>query len=201
MASAIASPRNRRLPNSERKVGWLRRWSKGLTIRQRILAVNIFAIAILFGSIFYLDSFRTRLTQARIEQAQSEAVMIAHMMAAIPPAASARPVAGPTAHTSGSTAPPRAAASAAAARALATTIAACPPRAIARASSPGFSGGAVHVTGIATPSSPSAASAAAYGAAASASRVITAYAISLLYSTPGAPCSATVRCHFMPHAR
>jgi len=74
------------LPQGERKIGRLRRWSKGLTIRQRILAVNIFAIAILFGSIFYLDSFRTRLTQARIEQAQSEAVMIAHMMAAIPPA-------------------------------------------------------------------------------------------------------------------
>ena len=75
------------MPQSERKVGWLRRWSKGLTIRQRILAVNIFAVAILFGAIFYLDSFRTRLTQARIDQAESEAVMIAHMMAAVPPAA------------------------------------------------------------------------------------------------------------------
>ena len=75
------------MAQTERKVGWLRRWSKGLTIRQRILAVNIFAVAILFGSIFYLDSFRTRLTQARIDQAQSEAVMIAHMMAAVPPAA------------------------------------------------------------------------------------------------------------------
>jgi len=75
------------LPKSERKVGWFRRWTKRLTLRQRILAVNIFAIAILFGSIFYLDSFRTRLTQARVEQAESEAVMIAHMMAAVPPAA------------------------------------------------------------------------------------------------------------------
>jgi two-component system sensor histidine kinase ChvG len=75
------------LPKSERKVGWFRSWTKRLTLRQRILAVNIFAIAILFGGIFYLDSFRTRLTQARIDQAQSEAVMIAHMMAAIPPAA------------------------------------------------------------------------------------------------------------------
>jgi len=75
------------LPASERKVGWFRAWTKRLTLRQRILAVNIFAIAILFGSIFYLDSFRTRLTQARIDQAESEAVMIAHMMAAVPPAA------------------------------------------------------------------------------------------------------------------
>jgi len=75
------------LPQNDRKVGRFRGWTKRLTLRQRILAVNIFAIAILFGSIFYLDSFRTRLTQARIEQAQSEAVMIAHMMAAIPAAA------------------------------------------------------------------------------------------------------------------
>jgi two-component system, OmpR family, sensor histidine kinase ChvG len=75
------------LPKSERTPGGFRGWTKRLTLRQRILAVNIFAIAILFGGIFYLDSFRTRLTQARIEQAQSEAVMIAHMMAAVPPAA------------------------------------------------------------------------------------------------------------------
>ena len=71
----------------ERKVGWFRAWTKRLTLRQRILAVNIFAVAILFGAVFYLDSFRTRLTQARLDQAQSEAVMIAHMMAAVPPAA------------------------------------------------------------------------------------------------------------------
>jgi two-component system sensor histidine kinase ChvG len=75
------------LPDNERKVGRFRAWTKRLTLRQRILAVNIFAVAILFGAVFYLDSFRTRLTQARVEQAQSEAVMIAHMMAAVPPAA------------------------------------------------------------------------------------------------------------------
>ncbi len=75
------------MPRSDREVGRFRAWTKRLTLRQRILAVNIFAVAILFGAIFYLDSFRTRLTQARIEQAKSEAVMIAHMMAAVPPAA------------------------------------------------------------------------------------------------------------------
>jgi two-component system sensor histidine kinase ChvG len=82
MASVTALPKS-----DDRKVGRFRAWTKRLTIRQRILAVNIFAVAILFGAIFYLDSFRTRLTQARIEQAKSEAVMIAHMMAAVPPAA------------------------------------------------------------------------------------------------------------------
>ena len=34
----------------------------GWSLRHRILAVNIFALAILAGSIFYLDSFRSRLT-------------------------------------------------------------------------------------------------------------------------------------------
>ena len=59
-------------------------WSRRLSLRQRILAVNIFAIAILAGSLFYLDGFRSRLTQARVEQAQAEAVMIAHMLAVLP---------------------------------------------------------------------------------------------------------------------
>ncbi len=59
-------------------------WSKRFSLRQRILAVNIFAIFILAGSLFYLDSFRGRLTQARVDQAQSEAVMISHMLSALP---------------------------------------------------------------------------------------------------------------------
>ena len=62
-------------------------WSRRLSLRQRILAVNIFAIVILAGSLFYLDSFRGRLTQERIEQAQAEVVMIAHMLGAIPTSA------------------------------------------------------------------------------------------------------------------
>jgi two-component system, OmpR family, sensor histidine kinase ChvG len=61
------------------------RWSRRLSLRQRILAVNIFAVVILAGSLFYLDSFRARLTENRVDQAQSEAVMIAHMLGAIPP--------------------------------------------------------------------------------------------------------------------
>ncbi|HYI49426.1 MAG TPA: ATP-binding protein [Allosphingosinicella sp.] len=64
--------------------GRIRGWSKRLSLRQRILAVNIFALAILAGGVFYLDSFRSRLTQARVDQARSEAVMIAHMLAALP---------------------------------------------------------------------------------------------------------------------
>ncbi|HEX8216267.1 MAG TPA: stimulus-sensing domain-containing protein [Allosphingosinicella sp.] len=61
------------------------RWTGRIALRHRILAVNIFALAILAGSLLYLDSFRSRLTQARIEQMASEASMIAHMLAAVPP--------------------------------------------------------------------------------------------------------------------
>jgi len=59
-------------------------WTRRISLRHRILAVNVFAVAILAGSIFYLDSFRARLTQARLDQAESETVMIAHMLSAIP---------------------------------------------------------------------------------------------------------------------
>jgi len=72
------------LPRSEERELGLK-WSRRLTLRQRILAVNIFAVVLLAGSLFYLDGFRGRLTQARIDQAQAEAVMIAHILPAIPP--------------------------------------------------------------------------------------------------------------------
>jgi len=68
--------------SEDRELGLV--WSRRLSLRQRIFAVNIFAVAILAGSLFYLDSFRTRLTEARIGQAEAEVVMIAHMLAALP---------------------------------------------------------------------------------------------------------------------
>ena len=71
------------MPRSDEKDLTLR-WSNRLSLRHRILAVNIFALAILAGSLFYLDSFRSRLTQARIQQMASESTMIAHMLAAVP---------------------------------------------------------------------------------------------------------------------
>jgi two-component system, OmpR family, sensor histidine kinase ChvG len=74
------------LPRSEDRELRLR-WSRRLSLRQRILAVNIFAIAIFAGSLFYLDGFRTRLTEDEIAQSKAEAVMVAHAIAAAPPAA------------------------------------------------------------------------------------------------------------------
>ncbi len=85
------SPRSRRstasataLPKSEESRLALR-WSGRIALRHRILAVSIFALAILAGSLFYLDGFRSRLTQERVDQVASEATMIAHMLAAVPP--------------------------------------------------------------------------------------------------------------------
>lgn len=52
-------------------------WTRRVAIRHRILAVNIFALLILAGLIFYLDGFRTRLTEAQVLQAKTEATMVA----------------------------------------------------------------------------------------------------------------------------
>ncbi|MGQ0558202.1 MAG: ATP-binding protein [Sphingosinicella sp.] len=79
-----ALPRNDASPlpgeDRELRLGW----SRQLSLRQRILAVNIFAIIILAGSIFYLDGFRSRLTQERIKQSQAQAVMMANLLGALP---------------------------------------------------------------------------------------------------------------------
>lgn len=66
------------------------RWTGRLSLTGRILAVNIFALAILAGSLFYLDSFRSRLTQARLAQAQTEVRLIADALAYAGPGAAPR---------------------------------------------------------------------------------------------------------------
>src|SRR3546814_4634112 len=63
------------------------RWSGRLSLTQRILAVNIFALVILAGSFFYLDSYRARATEGRLEQIETEAKLIAAALEAAPPAA------------------------------------------------------------------------------------------------------------------
>jgi two-component system sensor histidine kinase ChvG len=67
--------------NRERLLIWSRKWS----LTQRILAVNIFALAFLAGSIFYLDSFRSRLTSARLGEVQTQARLIADALSIAPP--------------------------------------------------------------------------------------------------------------------
>jgi len=60
------------------------RWAGRFSIKRRILAVNIFALAILAGSLFYLDSFRSRIQETRLRQAQTEVQLIATAVAAAP---------------------------------------------------------------------------------------------------------------------
>jgi two-component system sensor histidine kinase ChvG len=48
----------------------------------RILAINIFALAILAGSLFYLDGFRGRLTASAVTNAQMQARIVAAALAA-----------------------------------------------------------------------------------------------------------------------
>lgn len=48
------------------------RWSGRISLTPRILAVNVFALALLAGGFFYLDSYRTRILDARLEQSARE---------------------------------------------------------------------------------------------------------------------------------
>lgn len=53
------------------------RWPVGMSLTWRILAVNIFALAVLAGGFFYIDSYRTRLVDARLQQAASDIQLLA----------------------------------------------------------------------------------------------------------------------------
>lgn len=57
------------------------RWSGRLSLTRRILAVNIFALALLAGGFFYLDSYRTRLVDDRRVQAAREIEIMAKAIA------------------------------------------------------------------------------------------------------------------------
>jgi two-component system sensor histidine kinase ChvG len=57
------------------------RWSGSWMLLHRILAINILALAILAGSIFYLDGFRRRLTEQGVNNAQTEVRMAADALA------------------------------------------------------------------------------------------------------------------------
>ena len=56
-------------------------WSPGLSLTARILAVNVVALALLAGSLFYLDSYRNRLMAERFILARAEAQIAAQAMA------------------------------------------------------------------------------------------------------------------------
>ncbi|WP_380877832.1 ATP-binding protein [Sphingomonas sp. DBB INV C78] len=70
----------RRSDESDLALLWSARWS----LTTRILAVNIFALAMLAGGFFYLDSYRSQLNDARLEQAATQATLIAEALDAAP---------------------------------------------------------------------------------------------------------------------
>lgn len=53
------------------------RWSGRLSLTPRILAVNVFALALLAGGFFYLDSYRTRIVDDRLDQSARELKLLA----------------------------------------------------------------------------------------------------------------------------
>jgi len=57
------------------------RWSLGVSLTSRILAVNIIALGLLAGSLFYLDSYRNRLLAERFLLAGSETEIAADALA------------------------------------------------------------------------------------------------------------------------
>ncbi|WBH16539.1 stimulus-sensing domain-containing protein [Sphingomonas radiodurans] len=61
------------------------RWSGRVSLTRRILAVNIFALLLLAGGFFYLDSYRSRILDGNLDQAKREARLIARALAAVSP--------------------------------------------------------------------------------------------------------------------
>lgn len=60
-------------------------WSGRVSLTPRILAVNIFALAMLAGGFFYLDSYRSRIVDSRVAQASGEARLVAEALRAVAP--------------------------------------------------------------------------------------------------------------------
>jgi two-component system, OmpR family, sensor histidine kinase ChvG len=59
------------------------RWSRGLSLTARILAVNLFVLALLGAGLFFLDSYRVRLIAERELAARSQAAFLASSLALI----------------------------------------------------------------------------------------------------------------------
>ncbi len=69
--------------NEER--GLALRWSNRVSLTPRILAVNVFALALLGSGFFYLDSYRSRIVDSRVAQARREVRLVAQALASATP--------------------------------------------------------------------------------------------------------------------
>jgi two-component system sensor histidine kinase ChvG len=56
------------------------RWTRRVSLTWRILAVNIFAVAMLGGGLLYLDSYREQIIQERLEREQQSIWLLAHAL-------------------------------------------------------------------------------------------------------------------------
>ncbi len=63
-----------------------RQWTPRASLRTRILALNIFVLVLLAGSLFYLDQYRKQLIEERFNQARTEAEIIGDALAETPSA-------------------------------------------------------------------------------------------------------------------
>ncbi len=59
------------------------KWSGGLSLTARILAVNMFALALMAGGLFFLDSYRARLISERQEFAETQLATLRGSMAIV----------------------------------------------------------------------------------------------------------------------
>ncbi|MFN9376486.1 MAG: sensor N-terminal transmembrane domain-containing protein, partial [Novosphingobium sp.] len=61
-----------------------RDWTRRASLTARILAVNIIALGLMAGSLFYLDSYRNQLFAERYQLARAEAQIAAQGLASAP---------------------------------------------------------------------------------------------------------------------
>jgi two-component system, OmpR family, sensor histidine kinase ChvG len=61
------------------------KWSNRVSLTPRILAVNIFALALLGGGFSYLDSYRSRMVDSRVAQSMREVRLVAQAVASATP--------------------------------------------------------------------------------------------------------------------
>jgi two-component system, OmpR family, sensor histidine kinase ChvG len=73
------------LPRADRSEPQPLRWSGRVSLTTRILAVNVFALALLAGGFFYLQSYRSRLIDFRIDRAVREMSLIDDALEVAPP--------------------------------------------------------------------------------------------------------------------
>jgi two-component system sensor histidine kinase ChvG len=65
-------------------------WSRGWSLTARILAVNVFVLALFGGGLFFLDSYRGRLIEERKQNAAREVVLVSKSLDMITPQDRAR---------------------------------------------------------------------------------------------------------------